>query len=538
MLSIDQNCTPLWDTVPKLHALARHGHQVLQCIEDVDVAFTAMGDDANAPIRLARERFYASGGADWGAALFYHEFLGRVPVEPREWEPLTGLKTAQLARQLGTSVEEVFNRYSPSDNWQLIGPSYAGDRDYHRTIGDLTGGEASPFIAQLLDRMASDFQARLPDQGARQRGREWLDRQRELADSIGAQCRVLPLGDLYAEWMSQLSLPRVGLAMASDHFSIHSDGIWLLELFTRNYDKAAPLYNQALAETNVGLNPLDIDAGELPFFVVLDRDERQLRTGVRLERGDLVFGEHRVALEADGQFPLGPMIAHGVIALAGKAVLLTLQVRTGPSAQPLALPYKGSSYVPASHRLQQLLQNAGLLQGEVQPIVRVRLGLLDRLSQLDTPIALPEHLAAAIGKDVVPASTLGRQWRELMSDARARLEAFRTDTGREGWLEANTPDIGEQVAQLEQRRRELARENPKSAELRELGQQQKQLQRQRLARLVEQIDRDWQIAQLDYWDTRGASWPWALALGGEDFYNSVLDRAEIYPETPESTPQP
>ena len=45
-----------------------------------------------------------------------------------------------------------------------------------------------------------------------------------------------------------------------------------------------------------------------------------------------------------------------------------------------------------------------------------------------------------------------------------------------------------------------------------------------------QIARDFQAAQLDYWDSRGALLPWCLALGGKTFYNNVVTQAEVYDE--------
>ncbi|MGB2824768.1 MAG: hypothetical protein WBF17_27600, partial [Phycisphaerae bacterium] len=72
MFSIDQNCHSLWDALPKLHALARRGRRVMHFNEDIDSAFTSLGSRIDADdLRLARERFHHSGGADWGAALFY-----------------------------------------------------------------------------------------------------------------------------------------------------------------------------------------------------------------------------------------------------------------------------------------------------------------------------------------------------------------------------------------------------------------------------------------------------------------------------------
>ena len=82
ILSIDQNCHSLWDVPPKLQALTAQGHRVRHFVEDVDMAYSAIGaDDEDSEVRVARERFYRGGGADWGAAVFYFEFLGRQPVD-------------------------------------------------------------------------------------------------------------------------------------------------------------------------------------------------------------------------------------------------------------------------------------------------------------------------------------------------------------------------------------------------------------------------------------------------------------------------
>ena len=48
MFSIDQNCHSLWDVLPKLQALAGRGLQPTQFVEDIDVAFTALGSAPDA----------------------------------------------------------------------------------------------------------------------------------------------------------------------------------------------------------------------------------------------------------------------------------------------------------------------------------------------------------------------------------------------------------------------------------------------------------------------------------------------------------
>lgn len=95
-ISIDQNCQPLWDVVPKLQALAAASRGGVHCIEDVDVAFTLRGGAAlppDSPPGIARERVYRGGVSDWGAALFYTEFLGRNPLDVKDLESFTDRKS-------------------------------------------------------------------------------------------------------------------------------------------------------------------------------------------------------------------------------------------------------------------------------------------------------------------------------------------------------------------------------------------------------------------------------------------------------------
>ena len=65
---------------------------------------------------------------------------------------------------------------------------------------------------------------------------------------------------------------------------------------------------------------------------------------------------------------------------------------------------------------------------------------------------------------------------------------------------------------------------------RQASQEIKALQQQLLRATVDQIDRDGQVSQLDYYDSRGALLPWCVGLGGEEFYSRLLASARIYEE--------
>jgi hypothetical protein len=557
MISIDQNCHSLWDVIPKLNALAAAGRQVRPYVEDIDVAFTSMGSRPHAgALHLERERFYRSGGEDWGAALFYSEFLGRQAVEIRQWEPLTGMKTDVLARHLGRSVDDLYDEFSPGDNWQLIGPSYVGDDGeprpgggfpaagdppaagqgrhrhvilsrHHRTIGDLQTSETQDYLMQIVGIARHDMLRSFPEAAPTRRLTEWFARLEEgLRQWLAGSGR---LADVYDRWLRReapaAQEPRPASELLPCRPGRH---VRVLELFTRDYDRLAALYNQAVEQSRLGLRPLETAQGELPFFGVYRYKGHMVRSGAVLQGRQVVIGDRTFDLDPQGRLPLEAMAHAGIVALPGKAIVLVLQIRAGADGQALAMPYHGSMYMPAAFALQKMLQDQHLLDEPVQPVVRVRLHFLDRLSSLDTTICLPPHLRPYFGRDEIPARELGRNWQALQQEATQRLAKFRDAGYRPWWQRQAMPDLAAEIDRLDAQRRSLAAADSKAPALRQLWKQVGPLKVRQLETMVRQISLDWQMSQIDYWDSRGALWPWSVALGGEAFYRDLIGKAEIY----------
>ncbi len=530
MFSIDQNSHSLWDALPKVQALAGKGIAVRHFVEDVDTAFTAMGAGVGGKLSLARERFYRSGGADWGAALFYTEFFGRQAVDIRQWEIYTGLATAALAKKLDVSVAALFDEFSPGDNWQLIGPSYVQDYDHHRVIADLSVAETAEFLRQILLIAQQDMLKAFPASASQQRVREFFTQESARVDALIAKHAGGPLVNVYQDWMGQYA-PTVQVGLASTLFALGDDP--LLRLFLGDYGRLAALYNEALRESHVGLNSLDVQIGELPFFAVRPFQGHCVRVGMYCRDGRLIVGEDEFRI---GESLLDDLARAGVTCICGKAVVLVIQARLGAGRSGLALPYRGSIYLGASHRFVVKLQQNALLGEPLHPIVRVRLRFLDRLSEVDSVIRLPAYLADAAGKSEMPAREFSQIWHELAHSAQQELQAFRQAGGMEKWQQSALPDLWRKDQQLSLRRREMAKQDPKSAAIRELWQENRAVQVEMLWAAIRHIARQEQVANLDYWDSRGAIYPWALALSGEDFYRSVLQQAEVYEEGPEAEP--
>ena len=534
MFSIDQNCTPLWDVVPKLQALAAHGHQVTHFVEDVDVAFTALGSSVDDEVlHLARERFHRSGGQDWGAAMFYAELLGRLPVEIRDWEPLTGLKTKTLARQLGRSVDDLYDEFSPGDTWQLIGSSYIGDRDHHRVIGDLSVRETRDFLGELMGRAKAHMLAAFPKAASRGRLGEWFRAEDARVARLLGECAHNRLVDLYRRWLREYIPPDAAcIDLSSALFATGADPARtaLLEAFVADYPRASALYNQAIEETASPLRALRGADGELPFFAILEHQGHRVRTTTFLRGEELVLGHQSIPLAPGHKLPVDALIEAGVRCLVGKALLLVVQARVGPAGQPLALPHRGSLYMPAANRLAEKLAANALLPGPLQPIVRVRFRLLDRLKTLDTLVRLPAHLEPSFGRSEVPARELGERWADLSAEAAQRLDAFRDPARRAQWQKDNLGELTAAIAEQDERRRQLAQADTTPEQMSDLWQRTKALQLQLLDRTVRQIANDCQLRDIDYWDSRGALLPWCIALGGQPFYDHVVADAEVYHE--------
>lgn len=529
MFSIDQNCHSLWDVIPKLHALVRRHVPVRHFVEDVDVAFAAVGNTPGDGLCIARERFHPSGGADWGAALFYSEFLGRQPVEIRDWEPFTGLKTNVLAHQLGRSLDDLYAEFSPGDNWQLIGPSYVGDREHHRLVGDLPLAEVLPFIRRTFEIARADMTRAFPADDARRRIAEWFSAEEDRLACLLAACEGGTLVDLYRRWLAGYVAGRADVGLTSALFALGADPqrTALLERFVRDYDLASALYNEAIEETGLKLRPLKRRDGELPFFAAFRFAGRRVRSHAFYRDGAIHVAGRSFALAEPGRLPLAAMRDAGIACLAGKAILLILQVRL---TDALAVPYRGSQYLPASFALQRKCEVAGLLPGPLRALFRVRLGLLERIRPLDAVIRLPDYLAEAFGRQEVTARELADGWADLADEADRRLQRFREGAFREQWQRRTFPEVIAGIKALDGRRRELARSAPKSEEIRAVWRRIKALQIDLLDRTVRQVARDWQVRQIDYWDSRGAILPWCVALGGEGFYNQVVANAEIVEE--------
>ncbi len=529
-ISIDQNSQPLWDPLPKLAAAASHGAAGVHYVEDVDVAFTRRGAAVGDPrLELARECVYRDGQSDWGAALFYTEFLGRNPLDLREIEPFIGMSLSALARALKTDVDGLYARWSVSDNWQLVGSSYLGDKRVHRLLGDVTTREALPFIHALWQRARQDMAHAFADREAQTRLDGWFRAELDRLDHLAARLGDRSLAELYRRWMAAHLPEGTDVDLTSTLFQTGeapTPGQRLLLEFIAGYDHLAPLYNAAVDESAVGVSRLNAKRGELPFFVIWRRNGHWVRTEAFLREGRVDAGL-AVWDASDPGSIWRQMRQDGVAALAGKALLLVLQARLGPEKRALLLPEHGSLYMPAAFRLERKLREAGLVPADLPPVYRVCLDFLRQLSHSRVRIVLPPYLATVLGCSEIIAAELAAALPEAMNRSCQWLESLRAPRARESFLDAAFPEDRGRIAELDLRRGQLARDPTRRREAGKLWDEIRGLRTQILNRFVELVVCHMHTCAAGYWNSRGALLPWSIALGGDAFYQRLVRDARI-----------
>ena len=540
-ISIDQNSHALWDTLPKLQAAAKASRSVDHYVEDIDSAFTRRGSEpGDNEMEISLERYYRDGSQDWGAALFYPGFLGRTAIDLHEIEPLLGCSLKSLAKQLNTSIDDLYHEYSASDTRQLIGSSYVYDKQYHRVIGDLSMSEVKPHLKELFAYTEKDMLRSFPDRDSQERIKDWCEtewsRVKGILSGSENSCSSSLVG-LYLNWLnSHLSQDLVSCGYTSNLFQTEKcpaiQGGELFQNFLAHYSAMADCYNKAVDCDDVKIKPLNKEQGELPFFVVWNYDERLLRSPLYFRDGYLLAADKCWPVESSGrEKTFGGMDEAGVFCITGKALPLVLQVRMGRQGKSLLLPYRGSEYMPAAYRFEHNLKRENLLQKELSPVTRVRFHFLERIGQCgDTSIRLPKYLQEFFNAEVLTAAEFSEHQKNVRRNTGKELEKLRTEKGYNDLEKKVAPELLERIECLENERKRVAQQPENRARASALWKEIKTHRKVVTERVLDYTIRLLHVSNLDYWDSRGAIYPWSIALGGNDFYQSVLNNAEFYEE--------
>ncbi len=209
---------------------------------------------------------------------------------------------------------------------------------------------------------------------------------------------------------------------------------------TRDIAKSA--YN--LAVTGTEIYALDkFGPGGLPFDIVLpDRGRGTLRVTDRVVFVEtpqpVAIGLKRPVTSISELAEVLNARLGSHVTLVGKAVSLVSML-----AQEFIFVFheEGSMYVRCTRLMNDHLAAAGV-QLDMRPILRIRYRTWDSLSEAQSTMRLPEHLASAFGQPVITAPEFAASWRRVMSEQKALLAevaALRKPLDLIGYLKVHDP---------------------------------------------------------------------------------------------------
>ncbi len=199
-------------------------------------------------------------------------------------------------------------------------------------------------------------------------------------------------------------------SIARKHYNtaVHDSGIATLDRFGENaipFDLAIP----GRGRGTIHLHPSEIRVDtDDPIVIPLTspvRNRRELAKTLEQELGE------GIALIGKA-VALIPMLAHEYVMLLNET---------------------GSGYVTNSCRWNRLLLEDGI-GFQLYPILRLGVRPLDTIGSAGGCFRLPEHLAAAFGRERVSAESVQNGWREAVLSSRRELAEIRELRGSGAWL--------------------------------------------------------------------------------------------------------
>lgn len=199
----------------------------------------------------------------------------------------------------------------------------------------------------------------------------------------------------------------------------------------RTREAACAAYDAAVSHT--GTYTLEaFGEGALPFDLVVPRRGRgTLRCSateavVDLPGGTMTLGSARGLRDRLGLAALVERRLGRDCALVGKALVFPLMLL---SEAVMVLAETGSAYIATGTRaLVDGLAQSGI-RLPLHPVLRLRYHALDSLSALGTEFCLPEHLAAAFGKQRLAAAEMAERWQGVVDRQRALLRDLAASHG-------------------------------------------------------------------------------------------------------------
>ncbi len=472
-LSFDQNCSPLWDTLPRMDVMKNKKIPYFQLFHDSDIFSYDYKISYNTS-KVGQLYSKSSNAFPYSPVLSYFQFFGKyLPIDSTIFK--TYMQESIIAftdrnklskKKLAIRLTEI-DKYAILANFGSTKVGYKLSKEFYKdTLDELLDFAYKDLINWCIYKpFKNDLEILIKGD-------------KETYTSLDTS----NLNQLYNSWLPALKCGgEVNSGTDFFHLKTSKEKNYTFFIsFVEEYHTFAYLYNTSIDETSSYMKKLDINCGELPFYAIAKRNHGFKRINKLLYiNGKLIIDEVEFLIRPLNWEELSAkLIKIGIIAIIGKAVALHLQVRNIDSGFTFITSKGGSPYRKLVKHYSNLLKKEGLYNG-LKNSLEIEFNTIEQLKYLKNKIKLPVRLRNLSGYETMAGRDYSEFIKEQITLGNKGLEALKNST--------ETSDL-------------------------------KKLQKMELY---------WYLSNLKYWDNRGAIRYWTTAVGGNDFYKLVIKNSRI-----------
>lgn len=539
LYSADQNCTPFWDTWPKLEFALKGGRSIFHLIHDTDTIFHNQSVKEESPFTVKWFNDKYDGSHYYSPNLFYYQFLGKhEPFPVNEFETYTGLKLSKISSLLKMSVEELYEQFGSYDKLALLGKG-----KYHngfRIAAGVKVSECKEQIDEMFHLIQENIMHFIVTKKQENNLIDTLSEWKSEIDKIIISYPETTFSNLFLLLMQSKFNEKVSFLSCSDYFQVvpeNKENFHFFLSFLERYGVYAKCYNDALHKHGSTISPLDILKGELPFYATRRVDGILLRFPLYVLGNKLIFQNQSCNLKQNTWASLLNFCEQvGIESIVGKAIPLMMQLRHQEYGGVVVMPKLGSPYMSIVDTYTEKLNNQGIY-AKVQHVSLVDFQVFNALNKADFSFRLPNYLQETFKTEIIHCQDFVKQLNLHIKEAHRVLNLCKQgEEARKLIMREYHPSLVSELSLLEDERHSqgylLTGLSKETKEYKQQLDKFIQIKEEHKSKLSEYVNKlcyllfnKWHVSNINYFNNRGSIELWAKSLGGLDFYESIIDNA-------------
>ncbi|WP_127531624.1 hypothetical protein [Paenibacillus kobensis] len=545
VVSIDQNCTPFWDTWAKLDVWRHQQKSIVHLIHDTDTVFHDEELSLEDPSTLKWFYNRSDGFRNYSPNLFYYRYLGRhesFPVKLLErWQ---GMKLSGISAAMELPTDQLMDQWGVYDKLAVVGSGRVGNG--FRIAAGVDTREIVQPMRELFDAVKLDMRQFIVTDQQMNNLNRLIDRWKSDFEEAVESDSTRTLSGSIVAWMRKRYGSAVEFSSTFEYFRVspkNRDRFSFFIDYLADYGRYSTAYNAALQSCGSSITPIDTKSGGLPFYGVKRVNGQLCRYPFVYREGKLHFNDAEITLSSDPWLDVLDLSTKCQIeSIVGKAIPLMMQIRNQSSGNAVTMPMMGSPYMRVVDQYADLLYRQDARKNNpngINKVIMVDFDVYGAMEQADFLFRLPPFLQKEFGCEIIHARDFPRLARAKSAEAKRVLERclIGADERTQVYIE-KFPTLAGTMDELEEKRKKIGKELSGTSRGTEAYHQlmerflsvkveHKRKQKEFITEKSKFLFQQWHVSGIDYWNHRGSIELWATALGGEEFYQQIIEKSSL-----------